>query len=50
MSDQEVYCRKIFKLRLEGLDVFSYGRMDVVASSTKMEFHVSKILQEKYRK
>lgn len=32
--------RKIFKLRLELLDVISYGRMDVVESS-KSEQHAS---------
>lgn len=50
LSDQEAYSRKIFQLRLEGLDVFSYGRMDAVASSTKRELPVSKILEKKYRK
>lgn len=33
--------RKIFKLRLELLDVISYGRMDVVESSKKSEQHAS---------
>lgn len=42
LSDQEGYSGKIFKLRLERLEVFSYGRMNVVESSKKREQQASK--------